>query len=56
MQIVKTIVTTLNILMVIMFYIFGRSLSWDNEKDHAPIMGFGFMICLHMANMVLIWY
>lgn len=55
MQTIKTIITILNILMVLLLLFFTRGFNWNNKKDHASIIGFGFMICLYMANLILIW-
>lgn len=55
MQTIKTIIIILNILMVSLLLFFTRGLNWSNKKDHASIIGFGFMICLFIANMFLIW-
>lgn len=56
MIIVKTIITILNILMMLILIFFTRGLSWKSQKDQASIIGFGFMICLCIANIILIWY
>lgn len=55
MQTIKTIITILNILMISLLLFFSRGFNWENQKDHASIIGFGFMICLFVANMFLIW-
>lgn len=55
MQTIKTIIIILNILMVSLLLFFTRGFSWKNQKYHALIIGFCFMILLHMANLYLIW-
>lgn len=55
MQTIKIIITVLNILMVLLLLFFTKGFNWSNKKDHASIIGFGFMICLFIANMFLIW-
>lgn len=55
MQTIKIIVTTLNILMALLLLFFTRGFNWSNKKDHASIIGFGFMIFLYVANLILIW-
>lgn len=56
MQTIKTIIIILNILMVSLLLFFTRGFNWENQKDHASIIGFGFMIFLYTANIILIWY
>lgn len=55
MTTVKTIVTLLNILMILILLFVTRDFNWENQKDHASIIGFMFMILLYMANVILIW-
>lgn len=56
MQTIKTIITILNILMVLLLLFFTREFHWENQKDHASIIGFNFMIFLYTTNMILIWH
>lgn len=56
MQTIKIIITILNILMVSLLLFLSRGFNWENQKDHASIIGFGFMIFLYTANIILIWY
>lgn len=56
MQTIKTMITILNILMVSLLLFFTRGFNWENQNDHASIIGFGFMIFLYTANIILIWY
>lgn len=55
MQTIKIIITILNILMVSLLLFFTRGFNWENQKDHAVIIGFNFMIFLYIANAGLIW-
>lgn len=56
MATLKTIVTILNILMILILLFVAKDFNWKNKKDHESIIGFGFMSCLHTANIILIWY
>lgn len=55
MTMIKTIATILNALMILILLFVTRGFSWKNQKDHSSIIGFVFMILLHMENMILIW-
>lgn len=55
MQTIKIIVTILNILMTLVLFFCVKGLSWKNQKDHASIVGFSFMVLLYMTNIYLMW-
>lgn len=56
MKTIKVIVIFLNIVMALLFLLFTRGLSFDNEKEHTAFIGFIFMILLFSVNSVMIWY
>ena len=50
MEITKTVITTLDVLMILLFFSFGKT-----AKDKPTAIGFGSMIVLIVANMSLMW-
>ena len=50
MEITKTVITTLDVLMILLFFSFGKT-----AKDKSTAIGFGSMIVLIVANMSLMW-
>lgn len=50
MEIIKTVITTLDVLMILLFFTFGKT-----AKDKSTAIGFGSMIVLIVANMSLMW-
>lgn len=50
MEIIKTVITTLDVLMILLFFTFGKT-----AKDKSMAIGFGSMIVLIVANMSLMW-
>lgn len=50
MEIIKTVITTLDILHILLFLMFGKT-----AKDRTTAIGFGSMIVLMVANISLIW-
>lgn len=56
MQVLKIITTIFNILFFLIILFFCRGLSWSKEDDRFLIVGFGSMMILYLANIVLIWW
>lgn len=50
MEIIKTVITTLDVLMILLFFSFGKT-----AKDKSTAIGFGSIIVLIVANMSLMW-
>lgn len=55
MTILKAILTILNIFMAFMFLISARDFKWENKADHSSIIGFSFMVMLHMVSSFSFW-
>lgn len=53
MTIIKALVTILNILMIVVLISCIVEKTW--KQDKATLIGFAFMIVLHVANSALIW-
>lgn len=56
MQVLKFITTIFDILFLLIIWFFCRDLSWEKEHDKFQIVGFGSMMILYLANIVLIWW
>lgn len=50
MEIIKTVITTLDILLILLFFTFGKT-----AKDKTTAIGFGSMIMLLIINIFLMW-
>ena len=50
MEIIKTVITTLDILLILLFLMFGKT-----AKDRTTAIGFGSMIVLFIANIFMMW-
>lgn len=50
MEIIKTVITTLDILLILLLFTFGKT-----AKDKPTAIGFGSMIMLLIINIFLMW-
>jgi hypothetical protein len=50
MEIIKTVITTLDILLILLFFTFGKT-----AKDKPTAIGFGSTIMLLIINIFLMW-
>lgn len=50
MEIIKTVITTLDILLILLFFTFEKT-----AKDKPTAIGFGSMIMLLIINIFLVW-
>ena len=50
MEIIKTVVTTLDVLIILLLFLVGREM-----KDKPAAIGFGRIIVLLIANIFLMW-
>ena len=50
MVVVKTIISTLDVLLILLLFFFGRE-----SKDKPTAIGFGSMIMLLIINILLVW-
>jgi len=54
MIIIRTLLTTLNILLLAALLYFTRDLDWGNEADHASIIGFALMMLVIVADTAMV--
>lgn len=56
LNILRAVVTMLNLSLFAAITFFLAPLSWKKEDDQANIIGFGFILCIIVLDMVLIWF
>lgn len=53
MTILKTIVTVMNVLLLLIILVFSKDIKW--QQDKASIIGFGYMIITIGMSTALMW-
>lgn len=56
MQTLKTVITTFDILFILIFLYSFKGLSWKRKEHKSSIVGITSMILLYFANIALIWW
>lgn len=51
----KIVVTFLDVMLLMIFYLFSRNLKWSDLNDRWSIIGFSITNLVYLANIGLIW-